>query len=330
MPDEIEFRTKPQIALDQIDRALSNGVCVSAWTFDELYGRDGPFLDGLQSRGQVFVGEIPTDFHGWAQKPKVLLSGPKKRGKGGLPKRYPRLAKGYPSSEVRHLVKWSPVFRNQAWQQYRIKDTDKGPEVWEVKWAEFWRKGEDRLPTRRHGLIVARHVLTGEVKYFLSNRVPGELNPVTGQYITLRWLLRVAFGRSSIESCFREGKEELGMDHYEVRGWRCVHRHFYVTQLSHLFMARVRQEYDASLADQVDRLSVEQVRSAMNVWLDAADLPLAARRQRFEQELAKQQYYQLRNRQARTSHTKTRVARLAALGIDVTKIKSCLPDRGGS
>lgn len=113
-----------------------------------------------------------------------------------------------------------------------------GPQVWEVKWSVFWRKGEDGLPTRRHCLIVARNVLTGEVKYFLSNRVPGERNPITGQSITLRWLLRVAFGRWSIESCFREGKEELGLDHYEARGWRCVHRHFYVTQLSHLFCAK--------------------------------------------------------------------------------------------
>jgi hypothetical protein len=172
-------------------------------------------------------------------------------------------------------------------------------------------------------LIVARNVLTGEVKYFLSNRVPGDRNPVTGQWITLRWLLRVAFGRWSIESCFREGKEELGLDHYEVRGWRCVHRHFYLTQLSHLFCARVRQEYDDSPGDRPDRITVEQVRSATNAWLDAADLPPSARRQRFADELEKQQYYQRRSRQARVSHTKTRLQRLAALGINITQIKSC-------
>ena len=325
MPDEIEFRTKPRIVLDQIDHALSNGVRVSAWTFDELYGRNRKFLDGLESRRQVFVGEIPTDFHGWVQKPTVLRRGVKKWRKRGHPKKYPRVARRRPSSEVCNLLTYSPGFREQSWQRYRIKDTDRGPEVWEVKWAVFWRKGEDGLPTRRHCLIVARNVLTGEVKYFLSNRVPGERNPVTDQSITLRGLLRVAFGRCSIESCFREGKEELGLDHYEVRGWRCVHRHFYVTQLSHLFCARVRQEYDNSPGEQVDRISVEQVRSAMNVWLDAADLPPPARRQRFEDELEKQQYYQRRNRQARASHTKTRLKRLTALAIDVNKIKSCLP-----
>lgn len=91
------------------------------------------------------------------------------------------------------------------------------------------------------------------MKYFLSNRVPGERNSAGGKWVTVRWLLRVAFGRCSIESCFRETKEELGLDHYGVRGWRCVPRHFYVTQLSHLFCARVRQESDASPGDQLDR-----------------------------------------------------------------------------
>lgn len=297
---------------------------VSAWTFDELYGRDGKFLDGLGSRRQVFVGEIPTNFHGWLEKPTVLRKAVKNLGKRGRPKRSPRVARRRPSSEVCALGTYSPVFRQQAWQRYRIKDTDQGPQVWEIKWSEFWRKGEQGLPTRRHCLIVARNVLTEELKYFLSNRLPGEQNPVTGQWITLRWLLRVAFGRSSIESCFRESKEELGLDHYEVRGWRCLHRHFYVTQLSHLFVARVRQGYDDSPSDQVDRISVEQVRSAINVWLDAADLPHAARRQRYEEELQKQQYYQQRNKQARTSHTKTRIGQLITIGIDVHKIKSCI------
>jgi len=324
VPDEIEFRTKPQIALEQIDRALANGIRVSAWTFDEFYGRVHAFLDGLEARRQAFVGEIPCNFHGWVQKPTVLRTGPKTTKKGGRKKRYPRLARRRPTCEVGNLLKYSPVFCEQPWRRYRIKDTDHGPEVWEVKWAVFWWKGGAGLPTRRHCLIVARNVLTGEVKYFLSNQVPGEYHPVTGHYVTLQWLLRVAFGRWSIESCFRQGKEELGLDHYEVRGWRCVHRHFFVTQLSHLFCARVRQEYDTAPSDQVDRLTVEQVRSAMNAWLDSADLSPKYRRQRLEHELAKQHYYQARNKQARTSHTKTRRSRLSALGIDADRIESCL------
>jgi SRSO17 transposase len=315
---EVEFCTKPQIALQSIDRALSNGIRVSAWTFDELYGRDGQFLDGLEQRRQVFVGEVPANFHGWVQKPRILRSGPKNSKKRGRDKKYPRLSRGRPSSEVRNLLKYSPVFRDQSWQRYRIKDTNKGPEVWEIKWAVFWRKGEDGLPGRRHCLIVARNVLTGELKFFVSNRVPGEKG------VTLRWLLRVAFGRWSVESCFREAKDELGMDHYQVRGWRSLHRHFFVTQLSHLFCARVRQKYDHPAGEQLDRLTVEQVRGAINTWLRSVDLKPAARQQCYEQELRNQHYHQRRGRQARTSHVKTRIARLRALGIDPDKIKSCL------
>ena len=300
-----------------IDRALAHGIRVKAWTFDELYGRDGVFLDALEHRRQVFVAEVPTNFHGWVLKPQVLRSGPS--SPRGRKKKYPRLARRRPSSEVQNLLRYSPEFREQKWQRYRIKDTQRGPEVWEVKWAVFWRKGDDGLPGRRHCLIVARNVLTGELKYFVCNRVPGERG------VTLRWLLRVAFGRWSVESCFREAKEELGLDHYEVRGWRCVHRHMYLTQLSHLFCARVRQKFDQAVMsdDPLEHLTMEQVRRAMNTWLTTLDHRLTVK-QRFERERKKQRYYQRRNRQASKSHTKTRIAKLKSLGIDPDRIKTCL------
>jgi len=55
-------------------------------------------------------------------------------------------------------------------------------------------------------------------------------------------LLGVAFGRWPIEQCFEQTKNELGMDHFEVRSWAAIHRHFYITQLSHLFCSRVHQD----------------------------------------------------------------------------------------
>ncbi len=318
IPDGVVFRTKPQIGLALVDRALANGVHVQAWTFDELYGHDSAFLDGLEQRGQIFVGEVPTNFRGWLKKPRVLREG-RRSSRRGRKKQYPRLAAGGPSSEVQNLLRYSPVFQEQHWQRYRIKDTTRGPEVWEVKWAVFWRKGSDGLPSRRQCLIVARNVLTGEVKYFVSNRVPGECG------MTLRRLLRIAFGRWSVENCFRQAKEELGLDHYEVRGWRCVHRHFYLTQLSHLFCARVRQKFDAQIVhdDPLEQLTMEQVRRAINTWLQAT-APRLSKIGRLEKELAKQHYYQRRAVQARRSHSKTRKARLNALGIDADRIKSCV------
>jgi len=305
--------------LDLIDRALANGVRVKAWTFDEAYGRNTEFLDGLEARDQLFVGEVPTTFHAWTSKPTVIRSGPQaRRGRG---KNYPRTARRPKSCEVHNLATYSPQFRDQSWQRYRIKDTTRGPEVWEVKWSVIWRKGTTGLPSRRHGLIVVRNVLTSEIKYFVSNRIPGEPG------ITLRWLLRVAFGRWSVESCFREAKEELGLDHSEARGWGCMHRHFHLTQLSHLFCARTRQKFDsrATPDDDLEHLTTEQVHRAMNAWMDAMN-PLSPL-DRLKQELAKQAYHQRRNRQARLSHTKTRIAKLQDLGIDVNRIKSCIPKR---
>jgi SRSO17 transposase len=314
----VVFRTKPQIAMGLIDRVLAHGVCVRAWTFDELYGRDSAFLDGLEQRGQVFVAEVPTNFHGWVLEPRVLRDGPVPHR--GRQKKYPRLAKRQRSSEVQNLLRFSPKFRHQSWQRYCIKDTTRGPEVWEIKWAVFWRKDSAGLPSRRQCLIVARNVLTGEVKFFVSNRVPGERG------ITLRFLLRVAFGRWSVEDCFRQAKEELGLDHYEVRGWRCVHRHFYLVQLSQLFCARMREKFDAEMVreDPLEHLTTEQVRRAISVWLRVATTR-GTKTEALEKELAKQRYHQKRNAQAQRSHTKTRRASLKDLGIDVDRIKSCVP-----
>jgi len=292
---------------------------VSAWTFDELYGRDTKFLDDLDELGEAFIGEIPGNFHGWLSQPKVIRTAPK-LPKNGRPRRVPRVRKADASCRVDNLATYSPVFTEQSWQRYCIKDTDRGPEVWEVKWVCFWRKTIDKLPAKQHTLIVTRNIRTGEVKYFLSNQVIGR------DGVTLRWLLRVAFGRWAIESCFRTAKEELGLDHFEVRGWRCVHRHWFVTQLSHLFCSRLRQTWDD--LDEIDpwkKLTVEQVRAVVNAYLKNRDLPPPERAARFEAEINRQRYHQKRNAQARKSHTKTRRKLYKTFGIDVDKIKSCKP-----
>ena len=240
IPDDVVFRKKADIALEQVGRALQNGIRFSAWTFDEWYGRDGEFLDGMDSLGQNYIGEIPSDFVGWLSQPKVLVSPkPQKRPKRGRKRQFPRLPrKSLPACEVRNLATYSRMFQKQKWQRFRIKDGEKGPVVWEVKFSHFYRKhGENGLPGPTHTLIVARNVMNHkEVKYFLSNMVVGS------EGITLEWLLWVAFSRWPIERCFEVGKRELGMDHFEVRSWLGIHRHFYISQLSQLFCARIHHE----------------------------------------------------------------------------------------
>lgn len=307
-------------------RALNNGIRVKAWTFDEAYGRDRKLLDDLESLDQSFVGEVPSDFQGWAVKPLVRTI-PRKTAETRGRKRKAKVVYPKRSSAVKDLAKYSPALQEKSWQRYRIKDTNKGPDVWEVKWCRFWRKVENpnasakrhSLPSSTHCLLVARNVATGEIKYFVSNMVPGRNG------VTVRDILRIAFSRWSVEACFRTAKEELGMDHFEVRGWRSVHRHWYVTQLAQLFCSRMRQEFDPNPTSTSHTITVEQIRSAVNVWLNSATLSKKTRNQHFQKELDRQAYYQQRNAAARESHTKTTKQKLILLGIDPERIKSCIP-----
>jgi len=175
VPEAVVYRKKADIGLDQIRRAISNGIRFGALTFDEWYGRDGEFLDGLEALGQNYVGEVPSNFTGWTSAPSVLLRPtPHDRHKPGRKRHVPQLSgKALPASEVRNLVRYSRVFQNQPWQPFHIKDGEKGPIVWEVKYVWFYRKNTKGLPGRVHGLIVARNAVDrDEIKYFVSNFSP--------------------------------------------------------------------------------------------------------------------------------------------------------------
>lgn len=324
VPDDVQFLTKPQIALVLIDEAMADGITVKAWTFDELYGRDGKFLDGLDERKQAFVGEVPPDFRAWTRKPQVLRKPPpnKPQRASGRKKRYPRLAarhaKGY---MVQNLAKYSPELANQKPQRYRVRDSHKGPEVWEIRWQTVYRKTHDgRVVSSQCTLIVAENVRTEEVKYFISNRVVGRKG------WSLRDLLRVAFGRWKVEACFREVKEELGWDHFECRGWGCVHRHLIVTIVSGLFCARVRYQLCRSeVVTDAKRLTLEQVRRAADVSIRCVGLPRKLAELEYQAELNRQRYYQQRNASASYYHQQTRNNAYRAMGIDPDRIKSVEP-----
>ena len=234
MPDEVTHRSKPHIALEQIKRALGNGIRVSAWTFDELYGASYDFLDGLDRLGQTYVAEVPRTFCGWAKEPAVLVRPtPQEMRRKGKKRRFPRLAATSPTvSQVRNLLNHSPAFAAQAWTPVHIKNGKKGALVREVKAVRFFMRREG-LPTRPHWLMVTRVPHSGELKFFVSNASPG---------VPLEWLLYVAYSRWPIEQCFREEKDELGFDHFEVRGWQSIHRHLYLSQVSHLFVNKMRQQ----------------------------------------------------------------------------------------
>lgn len=322
IPDNICFLTKSQIALELIDQSLTSGIRVKAWTFDEPYGWDAHFLDGLDERNQAFVGEVPPNFRVWLRKPNLLRKNPPKH-KVGRYRRCPRVSgqasRGY---KVENLAGYSSNFRDQIPQRYRVIDKHSGPEVWEIRWHRCWRKKHnEKIVSSQCTLLVATNVLTGVTKYFLSNRVPGRKG------WNVRALLRVAFARPIVEICFREAKEELGWDHFECRGWQCVHRHLYVSILSQLFCARVRYQLCRSeVVTDAHRLTVEQVRRAMDTYIDSIDLPKKQRRARYQAMADQIKYHQQRNAAASKSHRNTRLRKYRQFGIDPMTIKSIIPD----
>ena len=233
IPDDVVYRAKWRIALEQVQRALGNGLRFSWLTFDEGYGGKPPFLRGLDGLGQNYVAEIPVSFVGWTRLPEVLHRAHARDKGRGRPRKFPRLkVRRSPAVEVRNILTWSPVLREVPWEQYRVKDGAKGPMVWEAKRIAFWIKDENGLPSRPHHLIVTRNVLKpDEVKFFLSNAPEGT---------PLEVLLLVAFSRWRIERLFQDSKTELGMDHFEVRKYSSIVRHLILTCISHLFLAEFR------------------------------------------------------------------------------------------
>jgi SRSO17 transposase len=234
VPDDVLYRPKWQIALALHQRAQGNGVRFAWMTFDEGYGLIPEFLHTLDDRGQRYVGEVPSNFVGWCKPPKLRPAGSRRPGvRKGPRSMAPKLAGDAAVSRVDDLCRHSPAFTRQPWERFHIKDTTKGPAVWEAKAAMIYLQ-RDGLPTRPHWLIIARNVLDpSEVKYFISNAPAGT---------PLEMLLQVAFSRWIVERCFEDQKTELGMDHFEVRTWAALQRHLAITSVALLFLAHTRQE----------------------------------------------------------------------------------------
>jgi SRSO17 transposase len=231
IPEEMTYRPKWQIGLELYDRAVGNGLHFDWLTFDEWYGGKPEFLRGLSARGQWFVGEVPRNFVGWLKPPRVVTRPFRRRG--GRGRKVPRLASGSLLARRIDVLLEQGQLRDQPWQQWRVKDGEKGPMVWEIKHCRFTPKGGDGLPGEPMHLIVARDVLDpSEIKFFVSNAPPET---------SIQPMLLVAFSRWRVERCFEDHKGEIGLDHYEGRLYLGLKRHLILSAVSYLFLARTRQ-----------------------------------------------------------------------------------------
>jgi len=233
IPDEVVHRPKWKIALEELDRAVANGIVFKWMTFDENYPMNPEFLFALDDRGQHYVGEVKRTFTGWLTNPGLLYK--RHHGAKGPSGRFPRLKKKNARAiTVENMLKYSPQMRKIPWEKFHIKDTQKGPMIWEAKAAPIYLK-RNGLPTWPHWLVVARNVENlDEIKFFIAH-APADT--------PLEVLLHVGFSRWHVERCFEDEKSEVGLSDFEVRNYQSLRRHLIVTSVTHLFLAEVHQKW---------------------------------------------------------------------------------------
>ena len=221
IPDDVTYRPKWVIALEQIDRAAANGVRFDWLTFDEWYGGKPEFLFLLEERGATYVCEVPANFRCWPTLP-----------------RYHSLQAPFAPKRADNAAARGKPFVSQQCKTFRLTRETLPPQTWKVKAAQVYLQRDGRPTDRTYWLIVARNADTGEVKYFVSNAPPKT---------ALRTLLRVAFSRWNVEHAFRLAKSETGFGHFEGRRWLGLLRHMILCQAVLLFVA-----------EQTDRLRGEK------------------------------------------------------------------------
>jgi SRSO17 transposase len=315
IPDDVIYRPKSEIALELWHRTRQNGIRFEWLTFDEGYGAKPAFLDALNKDNQKFVGEIHKHHMIWMKRPRVTAR-PYRKHARGRSRKTPRLVSGSP--KAKHVIdcfEKDPAFLNQPWEKWHVKDTQKGPKVVEVKRATVYPQNAAGLPGRAHQLLVIRDVLTGEVKFFLSN---------AGAKASTETLLKVAFSRWRVERCFEDDKSYIGLDHYEGRRYPGFMRHLILSAVSLLFLARVRRR----LLGEYPELTVSQVRQATSALVQSWWLTPTDASRLIEHTAYRIKYYQRRNRQSRESHTRTRIRKLQEQGIELESIFRCNWDTG--
>ena len=215
IPNDVTFQTKPQIALTQIRAAVAAGVPQAPVLADAGYGIDTTFRDGITALGLTYVVGIQSHTSLWAP------------GKEPLPPK-PWSGRGRPPSAIRRNAEHAPMtakalaasLPKRAWRQVT------------------WREGTN---TMLAGRFAAIRVRPAHRDYNRSTPRPEEWlliewprdDPEPTKYwlstlqltITRRAMVDQAKLRWRIERDYQDLKQELGLGHYEGRGWRGFHNH---------------------------------------------------------------------------------------------------------
>lgn len=219
IPDPVVYRPKWRIAIDQVREAVGNGVRFSWLTFDEEYGSVPAFWFELDSLGQRGIGEVRPNFLCWPTMPHCCSQ-----------------QKAHAAKRVDNVCRWSPVFRNQSWHRLTVKETTRGPCVWELKAGRVRlvdTSGHVSKPTdREYWLLVLRNPQTGETKYFVSNATGGA---------NWKQMMTPAFARWHVEKWLERAKQETGFGAFEVRRYVGLMRHWLCSRIAMYFLAAETQ-----------------------------------------------------------------------------------------
>ena len=238
IPEAVTFQPKWQLGLDLIDQARAWGLPDRLVVADAGYGDATEFRDGLEARHLAYVVGIAATVGVWPRPPKAVV--PPYGGRGQPPTRY-----AYGTQ--RPVSAQAAVAKATGWKTIRWRHGTKG---WltsrfvalRVQPSHGFVQGE---PPHKAVWLLAEWPAAEPVPttYWL-----GDLPPST----PLRRLVRLAKCRWAIEQDYQQLKEELGLDHYEGRGWIGWHHHVTLVMLAHAF------------------LTLETLRRKKNFWVDPA------------------------------------------------------------
>jgi SRSO17 transposase len=208
VPSEIEFKTKPEIALEQMRWACASGLPRGVGLMDVAYGNDSRLRTGMTALGLTYVAGIQPNTLMWRS--------------GARPRRKGKLLNNTGRRDEPDLVSAEEVMLGlpkRAWRTVRWRE---GSADWLCSRFARVRVGVghnqlDPQSLMREWLLIEWPEGEAEpTKYWLST-LPSN--------ISFHRLVDLAKLRWRIERDYQELKQEVGLDHYEGRGWRGFHHH---------------------------------------------------------------------------------------------------------
>src|SRR3984885_2828545 len=237
VPEEASFQTKPEIALDQIRQAMQRQVPVGVVLADAGYGKGTQFRTALTQLGLHYIVGIESNATVWEPGQQPLPAPPRKPGRGAPPKRLRRAPDHQPLS-VKQLARALPssAWKNVGWRQGNHGILRSRFAAVRVRPAH--RDEKRTAPRPEEWLLMEWPKEAAEpAKSWLSN-LPAKtaVNP----------LVKLAKHRWIIERDYEELKQELGLGHYEGRGWRGFHHHATLCIAAYRFLVAERSRFSPS------------------------------------------------------------------------------------